>query len=230
MMNDGGVNHSSHSTDVVYDEEEAKATVEMLVSRSLLLLRRSAVVVDSDSDSGLKSVVEEAQQLALPSATAQSRSISSSPSNNSDPSGNLDIATTTSKTSNGHGGNNTEGCNNNVGDDSGGNNTGVRSRGSSYWEHGRVGEEGQRYAMHALQAAYVRSAARQRLDLMKTLGPRREAALGVLGADGVSAAEAAAQEAAASGGTSRGSSPGEIKKAVVINCFTINWNSLNIVV
>lgn len=170
----------------------------------------------SDSDGGgggVKSVAEEAQQLVLPSASARS----SSPFKNNDPSaalpshGTLDTATTTSKISDGHGENNIEVCNNNVGDDGGGNSTGVRSRGSSYWEHGRVGEEGQRYAMHALQAAYVRSAARQRLDLMKTLGPRREAALGVVGTDGVSAAEAAALEAAASGGTSRGSSPGEMK-------------------
>lgn len=202
---DGGVNHSSHSSDGVYDEEEAKATVEMLVSRSLLLLRRSATVVASESADGVKSVVEEAQQLVVPSVSGQSNS-SNSPSKNSDPSGNPDITTT----------------NNTVGDDNGGNNTGVRSRGSSYWEHGRVGEEGQRYAMHTLQAAYVRSAARQRLDLMKTLGPRREAALGVLGGDGVSAAEAAAQEAAASGGTSRGSSPGEIEKSIVINSFIKN--------
>lgn len=52
--------------------------------------------------------------------------------------------------------------------------------------------EGDRYAMHALQAAYVRSVARTRLDLMKTLDARREAALVVPGPDGVPAAQAAA--------------------------------------
>lgn len=45
--------------------------------------------------------------------------------------------------------------------------------------------------MHGLQAAYVRSAARHRLDLMKTLGARREAALGVIGPGGIAAVDAA---------------------------------------
>ncbi|CAN0440440.1 unnamed protein product, partial [Hapterophycus canaliculatus] len=52
--------------------------------------------------------------------------------------------------------------------------------------------EPDRYAMHTLQAAYVRSVARTRLDLMKTLDSRREAALKVPGAGGVVAAAAAA--------------------------------------
>ena len=121
------------------DEEEAKATVEMLVSRSLLLLRRAAP----------------------PSYPAFARSRAA------------------------------------VG--------------------GKGLERRERYAMHALQAAYVRSAARTRLDLMKTLGPRREAALAVIGPDGITAAEAAAAAAAAgtsatsagTASTARGSSPSE---------------------
>eukprot|EP00904_Undaria_pinnatifida_P008227 jgi/Undpi1/4534/HiC_scaffold_18.g07888.m1 len=63
---------------------------------------------------------------------------------------------------------------------------------------GRQEATGDRYAMHVLQAAYVRSVARGRLDLMKTLDQRREAALAVVGPGGLSAALAAATAAAAS--------------------------------
>ena len=64
-------------------------------------------------------------------------------------------------------------------------------------EHEHEQLEPDRYAMHALQAAYVRSVGRTRLDLMKTLGARREAALVVPGADGIPAAQAAAMAAGA---------------------------------
>lgn len=59
-----------------------------------------------------------------------------------------------------------------------------------------VGEE--RYTMHALQAAYVRSTARNRADLLKTLNARREAALAVIGPEALAEAEAAASAATAS--------------------------------
>lgn len=46
--------------------------------------------------------------------------------------------------------------------------------------------------MHALQAAYVRATAKNRVDLMKTLSRRREAALSVIAPDDIAEAEAAA--------------------------------------
>ncbi|CAM9128369.1 unnamed protein product [Ectocarpus sp. 8 AP-2014] len=68
--------------------------------------------------------------------------------------------------------------------------------------------EPDRYAMHALQAAYVRSVARGRLDLMKTLDARREAALLVPGPDRAPALETAAAVAAVTATPNRRSSHG----------------------
>lgn len=68
--------------------------------------------------------------------------------------------------------------------------------------------EPDRYAMHALQAAYVRSVARGRLDLMKTLDARREAALLVPGPDRAPALETAAAVAAVTATPNRRSGHG----------------------
>lgn len=71
-------------------------------------------------------------------------------------------------------------------------NNGRRPRSSSVMSGDEGDDESERYTMHPLQTTYVRSTARQRLDLMKTLAARREAALDVVAKNAAAARGGAA--------------------------------------